>query len=563
MTGLEPAASNVTGWRSNQLSYTPVFRRRNESPRQARDGSPPRKKGEYSEPPPGTTPRAFFLWRAFPARSKNPAGGVKPEAGGEVEILPGLPLEAGRRAGLAPVVMHHRQPLIGGADAEIDLDWVGAATADFEPGTQFLHPVDRPVEVVDRLVMAAEEMEDVAPGVEVFGQFPRAPFDRLLDVGQGFGKIALEQRPGVGAEIQRLRIAGHRHPDDGLRIGQRLLGPLENGVDKRPEAPGLRRKRRERHGLIGIADRAGGIAVLKAEMAAADEQPGILGMPSHRPLDRPERPDDVAPRLEPGRLLKRPLDDDIADEGDELRDHDRRQEHQRHEDEDRKPFPAKGGRVAAALPRGRVGEGAEPRRGIDAGRHASATGLLRGAGTVAAGRLAARRGAEGVEIVAGTIELRRNRETVAVKSHAGHLGRLRLSILVRGGSTEQLTGRKPSRKVVGKAGGTPMPLFEIETGAHIIISWAADEQAAAAVVEDAYPGERIVRLTRRPRDCWVISKSALGLTCSTNDPCNTARECLAKAAGDKVHAIRLYMHETGDDLERARKVIESNMVMGW
>ena len=108
-----------------------------------------------------------------------------------------------------------------------------------------------------------------------------------------------------------------------------------------------------------------------------------------------------------------------------------------------------------------------------------------------------------------------------------------------------------------------MPLFEVETNAHIIISWAADEQAAAAVVEDAYPGERIVRLTRRPRDCWVISKSALGLTSSTDDPCNTARECLSKAAGDKVHAIRLYMHETGDDLERARKVIESNMVRGW
>jgi len=108
-----------------------------------------------------------------------------------------------------------------------------------------------------------------------------------------------------------------------------------------------------------------------------------------------------------------------------------------------------------------------------------------------------------------------------------------------------------------------MPLFEIETSAHIIISWAADDQAAAAVVEEAYPGERIIRLTRRPRDTWVISKSALGLTDSRVDPCNTARECLAKAQGDKVHAIRLYMRETGDDLDRARKVIESNMVMGW
>lgn len=108
-----------------------------------------------------------------------------------------------------------------------------------------------------------------------------------------------------------------------------------------------------------------------------------------------------------------------------------------------------------------------------------------------------------------------------------------------------------------------MPLFEIETDGHIIISWAADEQAAEGVVADAYPHEKIVRLTRRPRDTWVISKSALGLTDTRHDPCNTARECLSKAAGDKLHAIRLYMHETGDDLERARKVIESTMVMGW
>ncbi|HEY6563472.1 MAG TPA: DUF6793 family protein, partial [Pirellulaceae bacterium] len=64
------------------------------------------------------------------------------------------------------------------------------------------------------------------------------------------------------------------------------------------------------------------------------------------------------------------------------------------------------------------------------------------------------------------------------------------------------------------------------------------------------------------RDTWVISKAALGIA-SELDPCLMARDCLSKAAGDKVHAIRLYMHETGTDLNRARKVIESNMVMGW
>lgn len=108
-----------------------------------------------------------------------------------------------------------------------------------------------------------------------------------------------------------------------------------------------------------------------------------------------------------------------------------------------------------------------------------------------------------------------------------------------------------------------MPLFEVETESHIIITWAGEEGGASKVVSEAYPTERIIRMTRRPRDTWVISKSALGLVNSSIDPCNTARDCLAKAAGDKVHAIRLYMHETGADLERARKIIESNMVMGW
>jgi len=108
-----------------------------------------------------------------------------------------------------------------------------------------------------------------------------------------------------------------------------------------------------------------------------------------------------------------------------------------------------------------------------------------------------------------------------------------------------------------------MPLYEIETNAHIIITWAADEAAADAVVKDAYPSDEVIRLTKRPRDTWVISKSALGIASERTDPCSVARDCLSKAAGDKVHAIRLYMQETGTDLPDARKVIESNMVMGW
>jgi hypothetical protein len=111
-------------------------------------------------------------------------------------------------------------------------------------------------------------------------------------------------------------------------------------------------------------------------------------------------------------------------------------------------------------------------------------------------------------------------------------------------------------------GAVGMPLFEVETDAHVIITWANDDTGATKVVQDAYPNDQVIRLTRRPRDTWVISKSALGIN-DPSDPCNVARDCLAKASGDKVHAIRLYMHETGTDLERARRVIESNMIMGW
>jgi hypothetical protein len=52
-----------------------------------------------------------------------------------------------------------------------------------------------------------------------------------------------------------------------------------------------------------------------------------------------------------------------------------------------------------------------------------------------------------------------------------------------------------------------MPLFEVETENHIVITWAEDGDAASAVVGDAYPQEHVMRLTKRPRDTWVISKS--------------------------------------------------------
>ena len=108
-----------------------------------------------------------------------------------------------------------------------------------------------------------------------------------------------------------------------------------------------------------------------------------------------------------------------------------------------------------------------------------------------------------------------------------------------------------------------MPLYEIETEAHIIITWAEDDDSANTIANESYPTESIRRMTKRPRNSWVISKSVLGINQAETDPCSVARDCLAKASGDKVHAIRLYMHETGTDLEEARKVVESNMVMGW
>ncbi len=107
-----------------------------------------------------------------------------------------------------------------------------------------------------------------------------------------------------------------------------------------------------------------------------------------------------------------------------------------------------------------------------------------------------------------------------------------------------------------------MALYEIETNAHIMVGWADSKEAAEEIAKNNYPEEDIVRVTQRPRDLWVISKRLLGIE-GSSDPCDTARDCLARAAGDKVHAIRLYMLDTGVDLHEAQKAIETNMSLGW
>lgn len=107
-----------------------------------------------------------------------------------------------------------------------------------------------------------------------------------------------------------------------------------------------------------------------------------------------------------------------------------------------------------------------------------------------------------------------------------------------------------------------MPLFEIETSAHIVIAWADAPEQAEEIARTEYPTDEIIRVSKRPRDTWVLSKAFLGLNAHT-EPCEIARDCLARAAGDKLHAIRLYCLDTGADLNEARRVIETNMSRGW
>ena len=99
-----------------------------------------------------------------------------------------------------------------------------------------------------------------------------------------------------------------------------------------------------------------------------------------------------------------------------------------------------------------------------------------------------------------------------------------------------------------------MALFEIETNAHIMIAWAEDRDQAEAIAKSNYPEESVIRLTKRPRDIWVISKRLLGIA-GNAEPCDVARDCLSRAHGDKVHAIRLYMLDTGSDLHEKLRLV--------
>ena len=107
-----------------------------------------------------------------------------------------------------------------------------------------------------------------------------------------------------------------------------------------------------------------------------------------------------------------------------------------------------------------------------------------------------------------------------------------------------------------------MALYEIETNAHIMIAWASDQAAAEAVARENYPEDQLKRVAKRPRDVGVISKRLLGIDGSL-EPCDKARDCLSRAKGDKIHAIRLYMQDTGSDLHEAQRAVETNMSLGW
>jgi len=107
-----------------------------------------------------------------------------------------------------------------------------------------------------------------------------------------------------------------------------------------------------------------------------------------------------------------------------------------------------------------------------------------------------------------------------------------------------------------------MALFEIETNAHIMISWADSREAAEAVAKKHYPEEDIVRVTKRPRDIWVISKRLLGIQ-GASDPCDTARDLPRPAPPETRSTPFASTCSTREaDLHEAQRAIENQHVAG-
>ena len=96
-----------------------------------------------------------------------------------------------------------------------------------------------------------------------------------------------------------------------------------------------------------------------------------------------------------------------------------------------------------------------------------------------------------------------------------------------------------------------MPLFEVETTSHIMIACAMMRKPLGLVCGHELSG-------RRDSSCDPPSPRRLGDFEEAAGHPGRFRSlpdrrayCLAKAAGDKLHAVRLYMQATGTDLDGA------------
>ena len=97
-----------------------------------------------------------------------------------------------------------------------------------------------------------------------------------------------------------------------------------------------------------------------------------------------------------------------------------------------------------------------------------------------------------------------------------------------------------------------MPLFEVETTSHIMIACVADDKAARDFATTHYPSEEIMRVTHRPRDAWVISKTLLGIQ-SEGDPCRSPAIACRRPRGTSCMPCASTCNRRGRDLDGAAR----------